>query len=738
LHVYLSKQRYPLRLLKDTKIIAGVHPAYILRGKHVHSPVLSLQILRAAHHSKYRDILRPKWDFNLNPSEGQFRKYLSGTFTIAFDVETPRTNHTEITMCGFSTSPYTAQVVPWIEPYVSIAGDALTSRQSIAHNADFDLTAVEAYGIKCRDTFDTCIAANVLEPDYPVALHSVASRHFPWFLYWKELGHDRRQQELWHKVLNLGRYFNDWEQVYCALDVAHTYLLWQAQVAQLGVRNQMTVFTRQMECLPVLRVLEHRGLRVAPAAKKWLLKKRLAQRQEILLGVNRLIKEPWRKWTDECKEDLRTAIERRDDAVSKKASARSVDAADKTGYNKTTLQRATLSHKASSAAVTKARAKLRRMEKGFNIDSDADWRRLLFTHYKLPVLMRTSSGAPAVGKAALQTLRERGNRVQLPEAGFALLDKLEVASRIGSEIPTFIEVALDGDSVAHPGYQLFRTATGRLASGSETIDADKPAHALAYNAQNIPKSLRRMYVPHRNHCKYAIFLEADWKQIELRLMAWILGIDSLTKALSGGLDIHRENAGAIFGRTPSDITIPERTLAKRFTHGVNYGLGPYKASWLFKISVAEARKRINAYLDRWYGFRQAREALVKASCERRFIENAFGWRRRVLTKEPEKILAFLPQSSLAAMVKRCLVRVEEGVTEGTLLTTTHDSYLMEVCPKKIGRVMAAMRDIMEDPVPELDGFVCPTDFQMGASWGHLKAIDWNLINRHMRRYPCDC
>jgi len=352
-HVYISKQRYPIRLPKDTKVVAGVHPAYILRGKLVHSPILSLQILRAAHHSKYRDSLRPKWDFNLNPGEGQFRKYLSGTSAIAFDVETPRSNHTEITMCGFSTSPYTAQVVPWIEPYISIAGDALTSRQSIAHNADFDLTAMEAYGIKCKETFDTCIAANVLEPDYPVALHSVASRFFPWFLYWKELSHDRRQQELWHKVLNLGRYFNDWEQVYCALDVAHTYSLWQAQVAQLDTRHQMTVFIQQMRCLPILRVLQQRGLKVDPVAKRWLLKKRLAQRQEILLGVNRLIKEPWRNRIDEATTEYDRTIRERTESVSRKAQVKARIRTSGAGEDGSALQAVTLHHKASSNAVTK-------------------------------------------------------------------------------------------------------------------------------------------------------------------------------------------------------------------------------------------------------------------------------------------------------------------------------------------------------------------------------------------------
>ena len=704
--IRIGKREIPLRLPKSNpKIVAAVHPAWLIRGKQVFAPVFTRQILRGTSLAYTNGPMRPDWKFELRPSPERVREYLLGKPWFAFDVETPETNHTKITMCSFSAEPYHALVVPWQPQYIATVKPFLESRDSvkIAHNADFDVTAMEASDIIVPGdrVWCTATAANVIEPDYPVALHLVCSLHFNYYLYWKELHKDRRQQQLWSRVLKLQPGFCEWEQIYCCLDSGHTFMLWRGQKRVFDIKGNFHTFADQMTAFTPLRRMQQRGLRVDKNRQQLFLRKAQDEKDGYSREVGGIIQEPYGERRRKLEQGLEAAVATRKAALVRK---RSGDAS------------AIHPHKAAQGEVTRVRNRLKRVGKGFNIDSDYDWRWLLFSHFKLPHVLETKGGKPSVNKEALHEMQARSSSLRITKDQLHLLDILEKNSSLDNRISTFIDVSLDAEGVAHPGYQLYKTATSRLASGSETVDADKPAHSLAYNAQNIPQDLRRMYRPFdaRN-----VFLEVDWEQIELRRMAWRLRVKSLMDALLRGVDIHTENAAVIFQVAAHFITSAQRTHAKRFTHGVDYGAGARKIARVFRITEAHARECIRRYFERWPGLREARERLIKESVKARRMTNGFGWSRRVLAKDAEKILAFYPQSEAAGMMKQTLpLLFWEGEKRGIpLLTTTHDSFLFELRPERLPEAVEWLEPVMEREFEQLSGFSCPCSFTVGVTWG---------------------
>lgn len=756
--IKIGSRTVPLRLPKSNpKVVLGVHPAWLIRGKQAFTPVFTKYMLRALKGSYSNAVTRPNWNIRTDATAEELDAYLAASERFAFDVETPRNNHAKINLIGFSCSDFGSIVVPWCDPYIAVAKRHLERKDctKIAHNADFDLSACEANGIEIDhdEVWCTAIGANVLEPDYPVALHLVAALYFDFYLYWKDLDTLEKQQVLWSKVLNLPLYGTDWARVYCGLDAAHTYLIQDMQRRMLEQREQTHVFVDQMDCLEPVRRMEQRGLPVNKVRQRIYMRRALKIKDELTLKVREVADAPYMARRRTLEGSYTDAVHGRTAAVAVKKQLRK-SKCDQSGHD---YRRADADHKRWSALCTRLGNQIKRFGRGFNVDSDDDWRWLLYEHFKMPVLTRSDKGRARINKEALQKLRERSKRLGLTAQQFEILDMLERISAITNRISTFIDVETDARDVAHPGYQLFKTATGRLASGADTVDEDKPADTLAYNAQNIPEDLRKMY---GCFSPDSILLESDWEQIELRRMAWDLRVTPLVKALQRGDDIHYENAMVLYTilheRPIASVTKGERRHAKRFTHGVDYGAKARKIAALFKISVKDAQRAIDAYFTRWPGLERGREEVVARSCRARWVTQPFGWRRRVLTKDIEKILAFQPQSSSASMLKQRLPELYWGAIERGyyMLTTTHDSFLFEVTeasPRRIVEAIQWIEGVMERPFDECHterygDFSCPTAFSVGTSWGAgLREIKkkgrWNtdtiaLMERYFRRKQC--
>jgi len=278
---------------------------------------------------------------------------------------------------------------------------------------------------------------------------------------------------------------------------------------------------------------------------------------------------------------------------------------------------------------------------------------------------------------------------------------------------TYAEVKLSGDGCVHPSY----TATakdkderGKGMAGTGRIQARDP------NIMQLPKEARKLYVPHdpKN-----IFIEFDYVQAELRVVAAVSG-DAMLMQRLGGPDIHQLHA---------DMWGCSRKEAKNVTYATMYGAGKEKLQTLFtKYGLTKTQKECQHLLDQFYstyptvkGWRDS--VVAKVQAERRVV-NPFGRARYFWApnKDIPAALDFIPQSTVADIMWYSLPRISQHAKDfgGKLLTIVHDSYLFEI-PKLRARSWAATAaSILEMPYHNIArGFYLPVSWGSGPNWGEI-------------------
>jgi DNA polymerase I-like protein with 3'-5' exonuclease and polymerase domains len=257
--------------------------------------------------------------------------------------------------------------------------------------------------------------------------------------------------------------------------------------------------------------------------------------------------------------------------------------------------------KALTPKIAKLRTKLKQIGDAFNSGNDNHWRWLLF-------------GAEGEGGLGLRATRLTG------KAGLAGVDEddIEELQRIYPEqeiLKARVELQhlyrrmrwLKGLKPDHNGrvhipYSLHRTENGRLASGFDDAEDDKPRESGGGNIQNVPEADRAIFCAEPGK----VWIEGDMSQVELRVMAWLARDRELLTALRDGIDIHSENAAAIFGCSPEQARTtmvhfegamrPARTAVKRPTHGWDYGLGDVKCGGMFRPCEDWASSKVVDFL----------------------------------------------------------------------------------------------------------------------------------------------
>ncbi|MDE6411803.1 MAG: DNA polymerase I [Clostridia bacterium] len=254
------------------------------------------------------------------------------------------------------------------------------------------------------------------------------------------------------------------------------------------------------------------------------------------------------------------------------------------------------------------------------------------------------------------------------------------------EIQKLVSTYVDGiaplvkDGAVHTTYNQTMTTTGRLSSANP-------------NLQNIPvhteegKELRKLFVAQEGN----ILIDADYSQIELRLLAHFSGAERLIKAYNEGADIHSETASQVFGVT--DVTPQMRRAAKVINFGIIYGMGAYALSKDLNCSVAEAQAYIERYFNRYPEVKTYMEENVRRAKEDGFVVTILG-RRRYITelKSPnvnirtfgERAARNMPlQGSAADIIKIAMLRVfdrlqKEGL-KAKMVLQVHDELMLD-CP----------------------------------------------------------
>jgi DNA polymerase-1 len=295
-----------------------------------------------------------------------------------------------------------------------------------------------------------------------------------------------------------------------------------------------------------------------------------------------------------------------------------------------------------------------------------------------------------------------------------LLTLLELRS-VEKELRTYAEVELGTDGCVHPGFLPAGKDTdsfGKGIAGTGRITASNP------NIQNQPQSARRMYVPHSPE---QVLVEADFSQVEARIIAQLSGDIELRAAIAEGL--HESNM-RVFGCT--------KVLAKGGFYGWAYGMGARTMHMQFlkeNINVPEARcgQLLDGFDARFALAAGWRRRVAAELSTRYYLTNAFGRRRYFLggSRDTPAGLDFHPQSC-AADIMWTVLRPLSGAlraVDARLLATVHDSILVECGKGSVGAAARIMKEIMEQSWPELDGLRVPVEIKTGSDWGSMTKME---------------
>lgn len=327
----------------------------------------------------------------------------------------------------------------------------------------------------------------------------------------------------------------------------------------------------------------------------------------------------------------------------------------------------------------------------FNINSPKQLGEVLFDTLGLPHNKKTKTGY-STNAEILEKLRPYHTIVQ------DILDYRQVTKLKSTYTDCLLKVA-DGNGRVHSTFKQTGTATGRLSSTEP-------------NLQNIPvrtelgKELRRFFLPADGD---SVIIDADYSQIELRLLAHISGDETLIQAFLSGADIHTSTAATVFGVRQEDVTPEMRKKAKAVNFGILYGIGAFSLADDLGVSRAQAQDYINQYLAGFPKIDAYLKNIVREAYENGYVTTLFGRKRyipelagknKVQQKFGERVAMNSPiQGTAADLIKLAMIRVHRRLTreglDARLILQVHDELLIESNRSCAGQAEQILREEME-------------------------------------------
>ena len=217
-----------------------------------------------------------------------------------------------------------------------------------------------------------------------------------------------------------------------------------------------------------------------------------------------------------------------------------------------------------------------------------------------------------------------------------------------------------------------------------------------------------MFVP----AEGCVLVDADYSQIELRLLAQISGDEAMREAFRSGQDIHTATAAQVFHVSPEEVTQEMRRSAKAVNFGIVYGISPFSLSQDIGVTTAEAKAYIDGYFAAFSGVRQYMDEVVARAKEDGFVETLFHRRRDLpelksskfnLRSFGERVALNMPiQGTAADVMKLAMIAVwkrlrAEGV-EARLVLQVHDELIVECRASEAETVAKLLEEEMENVV----------------------------------------
>ena len=311
----------------------------------------------------------------------------------------------------------------------------------------------------------------------------------------------------------------------------------------------------------------------------------------------------------------------------------------------------------------------------FNILSPKQLGAVLFEKLMLPAGKKTKTGW-STNADVLEKLRDKHPIVN------AILE-YRMLTKLKSTYAEGLLKVIEPDGRIRTRFMMTVTDTGRLSSREP-------------NLQNIPirkelgGQIRKMFVAAPGN----VLVDADYSQIELRLLAHISGDENMIAAFRSGEDIHAVTASQVFGVPLSEVTKLQRSHAKAVNFGIVYGISAWSLAQDIGVFQNEAKAYMDAYLAKYSGVREYQKNIVAKAREQGYVSTLYG-RRRALPELKssnfaqrsfgERVALNMPiQGTAADVIKLAMVRVArrletEGL-EGRLILQVHDELIAE-CPE---------------------------------------------------------
>jgi DNA polymerase-1 len=350
---------------------------------------------------------------------------------------------------------------------------------------------------------------------------------------------------------------------------------------------------------------------------------------------------------------------------------------------------------------------------GFNINSPKQLGEALFEKLGLHHGKKTKSGY-STSADVLESLRYEHPVVEM------VLNYRTLAKLKSTYCDGLIKVIAD-DGRIHSNFNQTETRTGRISSTEP-------------NLQNIPvrtdlgRELRRFFVAREGW----LLVDADYSQIELRVLAHVANDPNMIAAFQNNDDIHRATAAQVFHMPEEMVTPIMRSRAKAVNFGIVYGIGAFSLAKDINVSRKEAETYIHDYLEHYSGIREYMEKVVAQAKEQGYVETMFGRRRYLpelassnfnLRAFGERVARNMPiQGAAADIIKIAMIKVEERLEkenmQARLILQVHDELIVEAPKEEAERAAQILTEEMQNAVSLLVPMLAEAN--MGQTWYDAK------------------
>jgi DNA polymerase-1 len=349
----------------------------------------------------------------------------------------------------------------------------------------------------------------------------------------------------------------------------------------------------------------------------------------------------------------------------------------------------------------------------FNINSPKQLGVALFEKLGLPCKKKTKTGY-STSADVLEELRNKHPVV-------AMVLQYRTLSKLNSTYCEGLIKVIGDDGRIHSSFNQTETRTGRISSTEP-------------NLQNIPvrtelgREMRKFF----NAGENKVLVDADYSQIELRVLADISKDENMTNAFINKEDIHTITAGQVFGMPVEYVTSEMRSRAKAVNFGIVYGIGAFSLAKDIGVTNKEAKNYIDSYLHHYSGIDRYMKEVVEKAKEDGYVETNFGRRRylpeltasnHITRAFGERVARNAPiQGTAADIIKIAMIKVDKRLSEeklkARLILQVHDELIVE-CPKEEGaQVAKLLQEEMEKAVKLSVPLVA--DSAIGENWYEAK------------------